>query len=338
MLKKSDLLAGVRLTDNERRLGRLLRDGEGHPAPAPTPSPSPAPAPAPAPGEQDFADFEDSLDDAGDDDDDNSSGDDVDPATPGADDDDGTPPPEGDDRQGASVQERIDELTAKQRQAERDLEAERRETARLREELEQRGKKPDDQQKKERSPDERPNPDDYEFGEADGKYIEDLAVWRADQRINEREQQRAFQAQIDEVEKNWTNAVGSDDVKAKYADFDEKVTKGADRGDWDLSPIGVAIVKSSPVGPDVAYHLASNAAESKRIAQLSPVEQALEIGRLEGRFMNSGGKQPAKVASDAPPPPENRSRGAGGKFQTAPDTEDFASFDKFADGVLGTKQ
>lgn len=335
MLRKSTLLAGVSpiFTANERRLGRMIRDGEGHPAPAPTPEPTPepTPTPAPAPGEEDdFSAFEQNMEPK-DDNDDDSSGDNVDPAPSDDDDaDDGAPDP--DDQQGASdVQKRIDELTAKQREAEREAAELRRKL----DEYEKANKSDDKDQPKERNPDERPNPNDYEFGEADSKYIEDLAEWKADMRWNERERQKALDTQVQEIEDGWTKKVNSDETKAKYADFDEKVTKGADRGDWDLSPIGVVLVKASPVSDDVAYHLATNPEESRRIAQLNPIEQAQEFGRLEGRFMNSGGSTPApKVASDAPPPPSNRSRGAGGKFQTSPDTDDFGAFDKYADGVL----
>jgi hypothetical protein len=83
-------------------------------------------------------------------------------------------------------------------------------------------------------------------------------------------------------------------------------------------------IKSSPVGPHVAYELAKNPTEAARIAKLIPVEQAFELGKLEGRHAaRVAGKKavveepapvPAKVASSAPPPPQHRSRGSGGQY------------------------
>lgn len=330
MTFKAELLAGVRLTDNERRLGRLIRDGEGHPAPAPTPAPAPAPE-APSEGdEEDFAAFEENF--GGEDDDDDISGN-VDPATPGADDDDGAPPPEGDDRQGASVQERIDELTAKHRETERQLAEERR----LREAAEAKLAPPKgDDQPQPRGPDERPNPDDYEFGEADSKFIADLSRFEVRQELAADRRETEVRSEIQQVETTWKDNISKPEVATRYPDFEEKVTKGADRGDWHLSPLGTLMVKSSEVGADVAYHLASNPEESRAIAAMNPYEQAQALGRLEGRFLyaQQPEKKPAKVASEAPPPPEQRSRGAGGKFQVEADTEDFGSFDKMADGIL----
>lgn len=352
---RSHLLAGVAMTPTERAQGRYLRAPDGHgdggAAPAPTPDPSPAPSAAES---DDFAAFETSVDkpEASEDPpaDNNSSGDNVDPATPGADDADDGDPPAPADPQGASVQERIDELTAKHREAERALAEERRLRAEERAAWEARQPKPEDKpgEGETREEDQRPDPSKYEFGEADSKYIADLARYETRQEIKaarEREQaeasKRALEADLTQMETTWTEKVGADEVKTKYTDFDEKVTKGADRGDWALSPVGVLLVKNSPVGPDVAYHLASNPDESRRIAGLNVMEQAIEIGRLEGRFIASAttAEAPApKRASDAPAPPEHRSRGSGGKFSAQPDTEDFSAFDKMADGILDPKK
>jgi hypothetical protein len=329
MTLKANLLAGVRLTDNERRLGRLIRDGEGHPAPAP----APAPSEGPAEGEHDdFSEFEQSLEDNDDDD----GSEDVDLATPGDDDNDQGEPPVPKDEKGASVQERIDELTANFRESERQLAEERR----LREAAEAKLTPPKEEQPKGRSPDERPNPDDYEFGEADSKFIADLSRFEVRQELAEQRREDALKSEVQQVETTWKDNIAKPDIATRYPDFDEKVSKGADRGDWHLSPLGTVMVKSSEVGADVAYHLASNPEESKAIAAMPPYEQAQAIGRLEGRFLyaQQPEKKPAKLASDAPEPPEQRSRGAGGRFQVEADTDDFGSFDKMADGILAKKK
>lgn len=358
MTVRTHLLAGAALTPIERAMGRPMR-GPDHPSgdSAPAPSPSPEPSPEPSHGEQDdFSAFEAEVDKPEDDtppaddkgDDDNSSGDDVDPATPDDDDAEKGDPPAPEEQQGASTQERIDELTAKRREAERELAEERRAKADLEARLAklEKGDKPEESssEKKDDPKDKRPNPDDYEFGDADSKFIADLARYETRQELKEERERRDAEAtrqtmeqELKKVEDSWTERSSSEDVKTKYADFHEKVSKGADNGDWALSPFGTVLVKASEVGPDIAYHLASNPDESRRIAGLSNIEQAIELGRLEGRFLNAG-DQPAapakKTVTSAPTPPQKRSRGTGGKYAVEADTEDFSSFDKMADGIL----
>ena len=54
-------------------------------------------------------------------------------------------------------------------------------------------------------------------------------------------------------------------------------------------------------GVDVAYHLAKNLPEAKRIAALSPVAQILEIGKLDTKL--NAAKPAAKSTTQAPAPP-----------------------------------
>ena len=54
-------------------------------------------------------------------------------------------------------------------------------------------------------------------------------------------------------------------------------------------------------GVDVAYHLAKNLPEAKRIAALSPVAQIMEIGKLETKL--NAAKPAAKSTTQAPAPP-----------------------------------
>ena len=86
-------------------------------------------------------------------------------------------------------------------------------------------------------------------------------------------------------------------------------------------------IRTSEVGAAVAYHLASNPEEARRIAGLNPLAAIREIGRLEARFDTKSSGPPPKQASDAPPPPPGV-RGQGGRFAVAPDTDDFAAFEK----------
>lgn len=177
--------------------------------------------------------------------------------------------------------------------------------------------------------DTRPDPEKYEFGEADSQYIIDLGRWSADQRFDERMAERdarqAEDADFAEMEATWTGAVAQPEIAEQYPDFNDKVVAGADKGEWACSPVMTVTIKSSPVGPHMAYELANNAAESERIASLPPMEQVRELGRIEGKYIyqasqreaapEAGKPAPKPVSvSKAPAPPENRARGSGGKF------------------------
>jgi hypothetical protein len=56
-------------------------------------------------------------------------------------------------------------------------------------------------------------------------------------------------------------------------------------------------------GPEVAYHLGSNPDEAARIASLPPLQQAIQLGRIEATL------DPPKKVSTAPTPPPTVSKG-----------------------------
>ena len=58
-------------------------------------------------------------------------------------------------------------------------------------------------------------------------------------------------------------------------------------------------IQASEIGPDVIYWLGSNPKEADRIARLSPLLQAREIGKIEARL---GANPPAKKTTTAPAP------------------------------------
>lgn len=338
------------LTATEARMGRPMR-GPDHPAPA---APAPAPeaptivddAPAapvtvdvpeakPAAPQEPVIKSVDDLYDA--------EFGEVDPAPAAPDEaapakeDEQPPEPEAEPK-GESVQQRIDKATASQREAERQAAEARREADSLRAKYEP---KQPEAQAEEVAEDQAPDPDDFEFGEADSEYIKALAKHTSTQTFNELQQAADRKAEFAELDAGWKGAIAAPEVVAEYPDFNEKVVEGAANEAWDCSPIMTVLIKHSPVGPHMAYELAGNAAESARIAALPPMRQMFEMGKLEGLHVakRSGAKvaapeeelevvdkptPKAPSASKAPPPPEKRSRGAGGQFAQPID----AAYDK----------
>lgn len=209
-----------------------------------------------------------------------------------------------------TAQERINELTAKTRQAERDAEYWRQEAQRH----QQQAPAP----KAEPEGDGAPNPSDYVYGETDAAYIRDHATFVATKTVREEMAKQSAQSQL----------------QSQVATFEARMAQQYPDGE----PAGITAIKrmttlsdgivqpilASEIGPKLADHLGSNPAELRRLFGLSPALQAYELGKLETRLSS---KVQPKTVTNAPEPTPTV-RGAGGQFKAAPDTDDFAAFEK----------
>lgn len=209
-----------------------------------------------------------------------------------------------------TAQERIDELTRTRREAERRAEAAERERDELRSKI------PAAEAPKE------PKPADYTYGVEDAAYVRDMAKFEARQEFEAAEREKAARVHFETIEKTW------DDRQVAFAadkpDFFEKTSAN----DLPISPHMAHAIKTSESGAAVAYHLASNPDEARRIAALDPIAQVREVGRLEATLAGPAANPTpqAKIHSDAAKP-HPQVRGQGGRFKVAPDTDDFAAFE-----------
>ena len=198
---------------------------------------------------------------------------------------------EGDDQGGEekpqekpkrSARERINELTKRAHEAER-------EAQRWREAAE----------RKTADPSEKPNPD--KFGSYD-EYVEALADWKADQRVAEsfkrRDAERSQAAEARAAEAK-AQAWAERQIAFREAtpDYDAVVGKSSVQ----VAPHVVDTLLDSDSGPELAYHLAKHPETVKRINSLSPLAAAREIGRIEATLSNPAAPQ-VKPASKAPAP------------------------------------
>ena len=81
----------------------------------------------------------------------------------------------------------------------------------------------------------------------------------------------------------------------KYDDFDQVVKNP----NLPISEAMAEAIKTSEVGPDVAYYLGTNIKEAARISKLSPLLQAKEIGKIEAKLSDN---PPVKKTTQAPAP------------------------------------
>lgn len=99
---------------------------------------------------------------------------------------------------------------------------------------------------------------------------------------------------------------------AKYKDFTDLVTKPADQGGPQITPIMAEALFEADSGVDIAYHLATHTAEAEKIAKMSPVGQAMEIVRLGDRL-----KAEAKPKTSSAPKPIKPVKSGGASSQKA---------------------
>lgn len=121
-------------------------------------------------------------------------------------------------------------------------------------------------------------------------YAEALAEYKVEQKLAERE------AKQQRKQADSTYAEREEDARTKYDDFQDVVYNP----DLRITEAMAEVIKVSEIGPEVAYHLGKNPDEAKRIANLSPLAQAREIGKIEASL--SSNTPPAKKASSAPAP------------------------------------
>jgi hypothetical protein len=216
-----------------------------------------------------------------------------------------------------TAQERINELTAARREAERDRDFYREQALRN-----GNGQQPA-QEAQQPQPQEasRPHRDDYSD---DFEYIEALTDWKAEQA----------------AERLTAHARQQDQARTTRQTFETRKAALFPQGEPEglqqflripqLPVAVIEIVGESDIGPKIADHLGANPAELRRLEGMSPIQQARELTRLEHRLTPPARATP-KTVTDAPEPPP-QARGAGGRFGVAPDTTDFAAFEKLADG------
>jgi hypothetical protein len=86
-----------------------------------------------------------------------------------------------------------------------------------------------------------------------------------------------------------------EEARNKYDDFEQV----AYNPNVPITNVMAETIRSSDVGPDVAYFLGSNVKEANRISKLSPYLQAKELGKIEAKLAND---PPVKKTSSAPAP------------------------------------
>ena len=129
-------------------------------------------------------------------------------------------------------------------------------------------------------------PDNFADAQA---YADALAERKAAELVAQREAEAERMATLEAYQDR------EEEARTKYDDFEQV----AYNPKLPITETMAQTIQASEIGPDVIYHLGSNPKEADRIARLSPLLQAREIGKIEARLASS---PPAKKTSTAPAP------------------------------------
>lgn len=218
--------------------------------------------------------------------------------------DDENPDTEAKPKKKGGFQKRIDKLNKRMSAVEQEREYWRQEALRV-----QQSKGPADKPEKvETKPDTSKRPKADDFASHD-EYVEALTDYTLEQKLAAKEIKQKEDAVKTEA-------------KTKREKHDERVSKFmASHDDWDDVVEAVGNVRTSITfdqaivasehGPEIMYELAKNPKELARICALSPIQAAMELGKVESRITKPSDSSDKKTTSKAPPPISPvRTRGA----------------------------
>lgn len=235
------------------------------------------------------------------------------------------------------VQERIDEVVGKQREAERKAEALQ---AKL-DELLAKNTPPTPEPKADESG---PTPTDlnedgtekYSLGEFDPEYIRDLVRFenqRDRAQYEAKAKQAAEQLEIQnmkaELSAQWEEKLGP--AKERYPDFEEAgqdfVNAFSDL-DQAYGDYLASTIMSMEYGTDVLYYLSQNKDEARKIVNSGATKATIALGRIESKFATAEAEKTIarpRVSAAPPPPPQNKGNNAA-VVEVPDDTDDLDAF------------
>lgn len=142
-----------------------------------------------------------------------------------------------------------------------------------------------------------------EYEDAKDQYYEDLADWKAEQKLIEREQKAEAKKREDAIKDRWAPRIKAGDKE--WPDF-RVVALNPDLIKLCQGGAISEFLDESENGHKLLYELGSDMENAERIASLKPLQQFRELTKLEASL--SGAKTPDKpvlpnkVSSASPPP------------------------------------
>lgn len=199
------------------------------------------------------------------------------------------------------VQKRIDQLTREKYDALRERDRRDYEIERLRAEVEkfQTAKQPEVAPQNDFPTLEQFGYDEPKYQAAVAAHYSKLATEQGQKAAQEALRAERERLDSETAQKTWIQK--ESEFRKSNPDYAEVALKHPRDGGPIITPSMAQIIRESEVGPQVAYYLGENVEKSAAIAQLPPIAQAREIGRIEARLEAAKAAKPA--VSQAPRPP-----------------------------------
>lgn len=173
----------------------------------------------------------------------------------------------------------------------------------------------------------KPKIEDFESIDA---YMEALTDWKIEQRESVTRANAAKTAAQRELETRAGSWIQRRDAFFATQDAAAVATAGKFlEGVSSGTPLGDVLIES-PVGPQVALHLATHPDDADRIARLAPLAQIRELGKLEGKFDTQptarAQEAAVKTVTTAPAPPTTVTAATGSTVDDVTDAIDRGDF------------
>lgn len=148
----------------------------------------------------------------------------------------------------------------------------------------------------------KPSADNFE---THADYIEALTDWKMEMR----DKSKAQEQEKSKLESEHKTRMESHFERVKsFAESTEDYAEVVDGADIQFSAAAVEVITSSELGPQMIYELAKDRKEAERIAKLSPIAAARELGKLEAKLSLKASepekKPEQKTITKAPKPIE----------------------------------
>lgn len=160
-------------------------------------------------------------------------------------------------------------------------------------------------------------------------YTDAKADYAADAKMKERDAKEAQQrAEAQQAEAAARVKANADKARKAHPDFDKVMAAVANTEADRVPQFVLNYIFESESGAEIAYHLAKNPEESKRIATLKPILGLAELGKLADTLSkppaaNNGAAAPVRERGGAPPPITPLSGSGSGSVNTDPSKMNF---------------
>lgn len=149
-------------------------------------------------------------------------------------------------------------------------------------------------------PPQAPKEDDFEdwneYQYAVSRHNIETAKWEIRQEYQQSQQHEHQQRQQADLASNWQKQAAQ--AAQEMPDFNEVM----DNPLFVQSPTVVEAVQSSDVGGKLAYYLGTHLDVANKINNMSPIQAARELGRIEAALLAAPKPEPPRTVSQAPAP------------------------------------